>query len=182
MCVCACVCACVRACLLDFCAVASLGCNSLVFVDARPKANAMGNQVSVGGGFETPQDYISAPGAAAHGIQYCSLVFAGIENIHAVSASHQQIIDMVKELTAYSQLPSYMCPLWPGIVDRIARTGWMQHVSTILFHASRITTLLNKSVSVLVHCTIYDRVCDFITIIYFIYIYIFYPGAPPARA
>jgi hypothetical protein len=150
------------------------GCTSLAIMDARPAVNAHANRISVNGGFETPAHYtattistaapavdetasVSTPGApnmaATSPISYCALEFCNIDNIHAVSSSYKSVIDLMQQLNMHCLTPLVGSTLWSSFLDRVHRSGWLQHICLILWHASRIAMLLNQRVSVLVHCS-----------------------------
>ena len=67
----------------------------LVIFDARPKMNASGNRVK-GGGFEDMKYYPNT-----------SLVFCGIDNIHAVSFSHNSMVSIAANPDNFKSIGQY---------------------------------------------------------------------------
>eukprot|EP00299_Pterocystis_sp_00344_P016405 c8235_g1_i1.p1 GENE.c8235_g1_i1~~c8235_g1_i1.p1 ORF type:complete len:298 (+),score=69.56 c8235_g1_i1:391-1284(+) len=104
--------------------------NSLVIIDARPKANAMGNQV-LGKGFESEEFY-----------NVRKVMFMGMENIHVIRDSFMKMRELVNGKKDSTRLSS------------LEATGWMKHLQTILKSACQIAELVDHdAVSVLIHCS-----------------------------
>jgi hypothetical protein len=98
----------------------------LLFMDARPKAAAVGNATR-GGGTESPKHY---PGAR--------LVFGDIGNIHAARKAHQ---NMVQAAVAESDRS------WTS-----ASAGWLEHVSRVLRSGKIVAEHLAQGRPAVVHC------------------------------
>ena len=64
----------------------------LVIFDARPQSSAQGNKFK-GGGFEDVRTYTN-----------CSLVFCDIQNIHAVTKSHNELQNVPSKSSNFSKI------------------------------------------------------------------------------
>ncbi|KAH3745479.1 Myotubularin 1 [Pelomyxa schiedti] len=100
----------------------------LVFIDARPKVNAVVNQTK-GAGFEDPLFYDNTV-----------LHFLGIENIHVMRESFKK----VREASMGGS---------DQIFPQITASGWFTHLQALLQGASKIAGFLATGTSVLVHCS-----------------------------
>jgi len=105
----------------------------LYIFDARPRANAMGNQ-ALGAGYE-------ATGSGT-GYERCKLEFLNIDNIHVMRNSAtklQSLTESRQDSNWYSALES---------------TKWLSHVRQVLISADRIRQcVIDENASVLVHCS-----------------------------
>eukprot|EP00128_Syssomonas_multiformis_P018777 Colp12_sorted_trinity150504_noHs@13759 len=103
----------------------------LMIMDARPRVNAVGNQVK-GAGFEDMSVYTNI-----------ELVFLNIANIHGMRDSMRKL----RELCA----PSLDDTKWLSLLEA---THWLDHVKLVLAGAARIVDLVDRcSTSVLIHCS-----------------------------
>jgi myotubularin-related protein 6/7/8 len=106
--------------------------NNLI-IDARPQVNAMAQQVT-GFGSENMDHY---PNATRR--------FLGIDNIHVMRKSLEDIVEAIKE--------SDLTPLPPNR-EKLASSKWLKHIAMILDGAQAIawTVAINHS-HVLIHCS-----------------------------
>lgn len=105
----------------------------LYIVDARAKLAAYANAAK-GKGTEIVGNYGN-----------CRLVFLNIDNIHAVRASHKALFDLMVGQCVSGQASS-------GWYAGIERTGWMDHVLSLLRGAQTVAMMLKKQrASVLIH-------------------------------
>ncbi len=108
---------------------------SVVFlVDARPKMSAYANQAK-GAGTENPANYPNS-----------RLVFLGIENIHTVRVAHKALFDLVMGQCLSGESST-------GWYAGIEKTGWMDHVHSVVRGAAKVAEMMSigKS-SVVLHC------------------------------
>lgn len=103
--------------------------SSNVILDARPTANAMG-QMALGAGTENTDNY-----------KHCKLVFAGIDNIHAVRDSQNKLIDVL--LGVDGPIPKHL----------LDKSQWLKHLHNILDGTMQIVSNIHlNNANVLVHC------------------------------
>eukprot|EP01126_Amoeba_proteus_P043983 TRINITY_DN4864_c0_g2_i2.p1 TRINITY_DN4864_c0_g2~~TRINITY_DN4864_c0_g2_i2.p1 ORF type:complete len:611 (-),score=146.20 TRINITY_DN4864_c0_g2_i2:36-1868(-) len=102
-------------------------------IDARPFSNAVANRYK-GAGFETKEFYLG-----------CEIEFMDIENIHTMRQSLEKVRRMCRGLSVND---SYS--VW---TSRLDSTGWLGHVQMCLKAGIRISKLLSKGVSVILHCS-----------------------------
>lgn len=104
--------------------------NSLIIIDARPKANALGNAL-LGKGYENTSRYPNA-----------QIEFMGIDNIHAMSSSLTNIQQLFKFQNHETSTQTF------------ENSGWIKHTILILKSANRIIELVeDKKIPVLVRCS-----------------------------
>lgn len=98
----------------------------LIVLDARPRANAIGN-VPMGGGWESPDVYRNCE----------AMEFLGIENIHAVRSAFARLVGNAD-----------------GETLQVRSRDWHKHIRTVLAGANRLLEcLLVVRVPVLTHCS-----------------------------
>jgi myotubularin-related protein 1/2 len=102
---------------------------TLYLLDARPRANALGNTVK-GKGFENVGSYSN-----------CKIEFLGIANIHAMRESLQKL-----EALALSGNEDQ----WLAVLDG---TKWMDHIRDIFVGTMRSVELVEQGYPVLLHCS-----------------------------
>eukprot|EP00736_Rhodelphis_marinus_P000868 Rmarinus@m.28156 len=108
----------------------------LHIVDARPKANAVANQ-AIGGGFENTENY-TIPNVEV------KLTFAGIDNIHVMRTSLQQLREALdKDKDAGGS----------NFNGRVDSSAWLKHVRLLLQNSDLIASELERGTSVVVHCS-----------------------------
>jgi myotubularin-related protein 1/2 len=114
-----------------------LRCSRVNYIlDARPKANAVGNQ-AMGGGYENADNYTD-----------CQLEFMNIENIHVMRESLNKLYSLLWQASA---LPATGKEDWATELDN---TQWMKHVRLVLLAAVRTARLVYlEGKSVLIHCS-----------------------------
>lgn len=104
---------------------------TLYILDARPKANAMTNQVIKGMGFENEHNYPN-----------CKIEFLNIPNIHTMRDSMNKIYQLCQS----------------GEDDRwfvkIEATKWMEYIHLILVGSQRIVNLMEEGYPILIHCSV----------------------------
>lgn len=124
--------------------MASAQSSELKIFDARPKLNAMANQLK-GKGYERVQHY--------GGGEQVSLEFMDIANIHVVRSSMTALMKACSD----------------GSEDMFAGIGssqWMAHLSSILKAAVAISEALTKSQACIVHCSDgWDRTAQLVSLV-----------------
>jgi len=113
-----------------------------VFVlDCRPRLNAMANVVK-GGGWESAEHY-----------KCMEFEFLGIQNIHVVRESFQNLYHMFRRLPrASSSSPSKYKTIKDALTS--GKESWFEHLATILAGANKAVDILyRKQTTVLVHCS-----------------------------
>jgi myotubularin-related protein 1/2 len=109
--------------------------NSLIYlVDARPKISAYANQAK-GAGTENPANYPNS-----------RQVFLGIENIHAVRVSHKALFDLLLGQCLSGESSS-------GWYAGIEKTGWMEHIQSVVKGACKVVEMMSNKASVVIHCS-----------------------------
>ena len=104
-----------------------------LIVDARPTVNALAMQ-AVGMGSENMDNY-----------RFATKIYLGIDNIHVMRKSLQEVIDALKE--------SDLTPLGPSR-DQLARSNWLKHIAGLLDGAGIIARQVGLLHShVLIHCS-----------------------------
>ena len=104
-----------------------------LIVDARATANAMAN-VALGAGSENMDHYPTA-----------RKVYLGIENIHSMRASLNQVVDALKDSDLLKSPPDRTC---------LANSKWLKHISNVLDGAQIVARTVHLGCShVLVHCS-----------------------------
>eukprot|EP01119_Soliformovum_irregulare_P020386 TRINITY_DN6591_c0_g2_i1.p1 TRINITY_DN6591_c0_g2~~TRINITY_DN6591_c0_g2_i1.p1 ORF type:complete len:640 (-),score=178.11 TRINITY_DN6591_c0_g2_i1:428-2347(-) len=104
--------------------------DTLYILDARPKANAMTNQVIKGMGFENENNYPN-----------CKIEFLNIPNIHTMRDSLNKLYILCQS----GEDEKYL--------TRLEATKWMEYSHIILTGAVRIANLLEDGCPVLIHCS-----------------------------
>lgn len=133
---------------------------SLVIIDARPHQNALLNRVCEllsaetvmrlcgqvrGGGYEDVKIYEKQQGAPDESC-VVSIEFMEIENLHAMRRSFQKLARCCQERALIDDPRSWHL--------RLARSKWLEHVSSILRAAVRVAKLVHSEhTSTLVHCS-----------------------------
>eukprot|EP01105_Mastigella_eilhardi_P005109 TRINITY_DN1689_c1_g1_i5.p1 TRINITY_DN1689_c1_g1~~TRINITY_DN1689_c1_g1_i5.p1 ORF type:complete len:909 (-),score=186.25 TRINITY_DN1689_c1_g1_i5:81-2807(-) len=102
----------------------------VIIADARPKLNAMANQLK-GMGYER---------GSYNG---CTMAFLDIDNIHAMRKSFQQLRDWVWD-DDFNYVPTG---------KQIDDTKWIYYLNKIMVGANAIACLNSSGVSVVVHCS-----------------------------
>ncbi|GAM18046.1 hypothetical protein SAMD00019534_012210 [Acytostelium subglobosum LB1] len=103
----------------------------LYLLDARPKANAIGN-LAKGMGYEMSYN--------------CNIEFLGIGNIHAM----RDAVNKLEQLVYTSNTPPNIDDGWLGALEG---TKWMDHIRAVLIGATRAAELINTGNPVLLHCS-----------------------------
>ena len=106
---------------------------TVYLVDARPKMSAYANQAK-GAGTENPANYTNS-----------RQVFLGIENIHSVRASYKALFDLLLGQCLSGESSS-------GWYAGIEKTGWMEHVQSVVRGAAKVVDMLENKASVVLHC------------------------------
>ena len=101
--------------------------------DLRPMAAATGN-MAAGGGYESGAFY-----------EHCKVSFAGIDNIHGVTASWTKLRQLIVSHSGRNYKSDFYKE-WD-------ETKWIDHIQKILVASSRMAEFLDKGESVLAHCT-----------------------------
>jgi len=102
----------------------------LYIIDARPKANAIGNQM-MGSGYE--RNY-----------ENCKMQFMGIENIHDIRKSYKKLFHLI--LSSIADDSNWLSGL--------EQTGLFKHIQSILQASVEIVDILiRKQSSVMIHCS-----------------------------
>ena len=107
----------------------------LYIIDARPKANAVGNKFK-GAGYENAGkkgNYVSSV-----------LEFVNIANIHSMRSSIQTLQRFCLEKGDYDD------PTWYSNLDS---SGWFDYLSKVLAGSVRVANLLLQGSPTLVHCS-----------------------------
>ncbi|XP_013105153.1 myotubularin-related protein 6 isoform X2 [Stomoxys calcitrans] len=100
-------------------------------VDTRPRINALANRAA-GKGYENEAFY-----------ENIKFHFLGIENIHTQRTSLQKLIEACEQKT----------PTMSGFLNALESSGWLKHIRSILDTSSFISNVVDKGVSVVVHCS-----------------------------
>ncbi|KAI8128627.1 Myotubularin-related protein 8 [Lucilia cuprina] len=100
-------------------------------VDTRPRINALANRAA-GKGYENEAFY-----------ENIKFHFLGIENIHTQRASLQKLIEACEQKS----------PTMSGFLNALESSGWLKHIRSILDTSSFISNVVDKGVSVVVHCS-----------------------------
>ena len=106
----------------------------IYLVDARPKMSAYANQAK-GAGTENPANYVNS-----------RQVFLGIENIHSVRSSYKALLDLLLGQCLSGESST-------GWYAGIEKTGWMEHVQSVVRGAAKVAEMLERKASVLIHCS-----------------------------
>eukprot|EP00127_Corallochytrium_limacisporum_P005127 Clim_evm33s199 gene=Clim_evmTU33s199 len=102
----------------------------MAILDARPKVNAIFNQ-AIGGGYENTAFYVA-----------CSIDFLNIANVHSIRDSYLRLEAVL-----------YQDDLESTWLSDLERSGWLQHIRSILLGANQAVASLEADKSVLVHCS-----------------------------
>uniref|UniRef100_A0A1B0C790 Uncharacterized protein n=1 Tax=Glossina palpalis gambiensis TaxID=67801 RepID=A0A1B0C790_9MUSC len=100
-------------------------------VDTRPRINALANRAT-GKGYENEAFY-----------ENIKFHFLGIENIHVQRTSLQKLVEACEQKT----------PTMSGFLNALESSGWLKHIRSILDTSSFISNVVDKGVSVVVHCS-----------------------------
>lgn len=104
----------------------------MYIIDARPKLNAMANQIK-GKGYEKSGLYTNV-----------SISFVGIENIHKMRDSLKKLRKVLLTDTPHNTK-----------LSKLSSTKWLDHIAIVFAGAQQIITLLHKDASpVVVHCSV----------------------------
>ena len=106
----------------------------LTLIDARPRRNAIANH-AIGAGYEDTSE--------GGGYTGCRIEFVGIENIHVMRVSLQQVQAICERIETIEK--------WYTALDN---TRWLDHIRTLIVASSRIAALIaQEKISVVVHCS-----------------------------
>ncbi|CUG87006.1 zinc-binding phosphatase, putative [Bodo saltans] len=106
---------------------------TLMVADCRPSSAAYGNQ-TMGGGFESGPTY-----------DFCKVKFHGIDNIHGVTKSFNQLKSIVNGFNGKSPRESFL--------SQLHDSQWFYHIQKILICSVEIAEGMERGESFLVHCT-----------------------------
>lgn len=104
---------------------------TLYILDARPKANAMTNQVIRGMGYENETYYLGT-----------KLEFLNIPNIHVMRDSLNKVYQLCQSTSDDER--------W---LSKLDSSHWLDHIRSLLLGSMRIVNLIESSNSVLLHCS-----------------------------
>lgn len=104
---------------------------TLHILDARPKTNAMTNQVIKGMGYENEAYYTN-----------CKVEFLNVPNIHVMRDS----LNKLHSLCHSSDEDRWLI--------RLDNSKWLEHLRTIMQGVIRVTSLIEGGFSVLLHCSV----------------------------
>eukprot|EP00028_Trichosphaerium_sp_Am-I-7-wt_P010281 CAMPEP_0168517434 /NCGR_PEP_ID=MMETSP0405-20121227/6034_1 /TAXON_ID=498012 /ORGANISM="Trichosphaerium sp, Strain Am-I-7 wt" /LENGTH=702 /DNA_ID=CAMNT_0008537413 /DNA_START=295 /DNA_END=2403 /DNA_ORIENTATION=- len=106
--------------------------NTLHILDLRPKAASVANQ-TIGGGYEHNKSYPN-----------CDLQFLGIDNIHAIRESFEQLSEIYGKSKHHKQT-------W---LKAIEGSDWLKYTRRIIYASSKVIKFIEKDkLSVVLHCS-----------------------------
>jgi len=115
------------------------------WMDARPRVNALVNQMT-GAGYESTGDY-----------KRSRFKFLGIGNIHVMRESLARLSKAALEITqsqsGVKESQEFLVEFQSALSRREETTSWLEHVSLILKSTKKIMKLLLQGTSVVIHCS-----------------------------
>ena len=125
--------------------ITRVGSDVLIF-DARPKLNAVGNQLA-GKGYENTSYYTN-----------CQIMFLNIDNIHVIRDAYYRMAKLIQRPNGLDYDDTWL--------SAVEGTEWLLHIRRILAGTTQMVTTLDRDkLSVVSHCSDgWDRTIQLITL------------------